>query len=143
VFCATKKELYREIFVSPELYLDRLYLAKREPIALRAGVNIFDLPQLEGDHGDHASRKVSACLQDPIEESEDDELEMEEESEKEMLEEEAREMPNSIEISSSMPEPSELSSGVSNNLHRINEMLANNVLPAGKEITFIYHQFCY
>jgi hypothetical protein len=29
VFCATKKELYREIFVSPEQYLDRLYLSKR------------------------------------------------------------------------------------------------------------------
>ena len=66
VFCATKKELYREIFVSPEIYLDRLYLTKKEPIALKSSVNIFELPLQEGQIGDHASRKASVCQQDGI-----------------------------------------------------------------------------
>lgn len=65
VFCATKKELYREIFVSPEQYLDRLYLIEKRPIPIVNSVDIFGVQQ-EGQQSDHASRKASIGQQEAI-----------------------------------------------------------------------------
>jgi hypothetical protein len=46
---------------------------------LKSAVNIFEVPQQSGEAGDHASRKASACQQDPIE-SDEEELEIEDDS---------------------------------------------------------------
>lgn len=80
VFCATKKELYRQIFVSPEQYLDRLYLTKKHLIPIVNSVDIFGVQQ-QGQPSDHASRKASIGQQEAIQ-SEESQMELEDESQK-------------------------------------------------------------
>jgi hypothetical protein len=68
VFCASKKELYREIFINPEMYLERLYLP--EPVAreLTCAIDVFKMqagspPALN----EHAVRKASLSQQELME----------------------------------------------------------------------------
>ena len=59
VFCASKKELYREIFISPEMYLQRLHLLEPTPRPLACAVDVFGMHLQHHTLTEHNQRKAS------------------------------------------------------------------------------------